>query len=206
MVGRPVTCVLADDHPAILDSLARFLREAGVDVVGQARDGDTALAQIEEKAPQVALVDLRMPGLDGVEIARRAAICAPGTAVIVATGYGGEALPSEALDAGARGIVLKASPLGDFLRAIEFVVDDGIYVDPVLGGSLLAKRSEVSLTQRERDVLRWLANGCSNEEIGQRLFISPETVRTHVRKAVGKLGAQTRTQAVAEALRRSLIS
>ena len=105
--------------------------------------------------------------------------------------------------------MLKEAPIDDLLRAIRAVAGGGTYVDPVLAGTLAgsptgAKRPE--LTVRERDILRLLADGLSNEEIGNALFISPETVRTHVRKAMAKLGADTRTQAVARALRDQLIA
>ena len=110
---------------------------------------------------------------------------------------------------GVRGFVLKEAPLQDLVRAIELVAGGGTYVDPVLAG-LLASADVTgrlaALTQREREVLRLLADGQSNEEIGKTLFISPETVRTHVRKAMGKLDADTRTQAVATALRQQLIT
>jgi DNA-binding NarL/FixJ family response regulator len=168
-----------------------------------------ALAKIEQRKPDVALVDIRMPRLSGVEVARRAARVSPDTAVILYSGYGDKALLMEALDAGVRGFVLKEAPLVDLHRALELVAAGGTYVDPVLAGSLAT--AEVaqklpSLTQRERDVLRLLANGQSNEEIGKALFISPETVRTHVRKAMNKLEADTRTEAVAKALRQKLIA
>ena len=105
--------------------------------------------------------------------------------------------------------MLKEAPLADLARAIELVAHGGTYVDPVLAGYLASAQMTAKLpqlTQREREVLRLLADGLSNEEIGKRLFISSETVRTHVRKAMGKLDADTRTQAVATALRQSLIA
>jgi DNA-binding NarL/FixJ family response regulator len=157
----------------------------------------------------VALIDIRMPRLGGIEVARRSVTSAPNTAVILYTAYGDRALLTEALDAGARGFVLKEAPLADLARAIELVARGGTYVDPVLASFLASVQTAdklPALTQRERDVLRLLADGFSNEEIGKRLFISPETVRTHVRKAMDKLDADTRTQAVATALRQSLIA
>jgi DNA-binding NarL/FixJ family response regulator len=129
--------------------------------------------------------------------------------LLLYTGYGDRALLAEALDAGVRGFVLKEAPLEDLVRAVDIVAGGGTYVDPVLAGALVnAKLTSAlpELTQREREVLRALADGLSNEEIGRRLFISPETVRTHVRKAMAKLDADTRTQAVATALRQSLIT
>ena len=204
-----VRCLIADDHPAVLEAVAEFLVQSGIEVVGRAADGEAALAQVERLRPDVALVDVRMPKLDGIELTRRARRSMPGTAVLLYTGYGDRALLSEGLDAGVAGFVLKEAPIDDLLRAVRAVAAGGTYVDPVLAGTLAgsptgAKRPE--LTVRERDILRLLADGLSNEEIGTRLFISPETVRTHVRKAMSKLEADTRTQAVATALRQSIIS
>jgi DNA-binding NarL/FixJ family response regulator len=207
-VNERITCVIADDHPAMLTAIADTLEASGVEVVGRASDGQEALAQIEARQPQVALVDVRMPRLSGIEVATKAGVVAPNTSIIFYTAYGDRALLSEALDVGARGFVLKEAPLPDLVRAVERVAAGDAYVDPVLAGVLVSAQSEKipTLTQREREVLRLLADGHSNEEIGKRLFISPETVRTHVRKAMAKLEADTRTQAVAIALRQSLIS
>ena len=203
-----VTVVVADDHPAMLASIAGILARNGFEVVGQAGDGQQALAQIEATNPDLALVDVRMPRMSGIEVAREAAVVAPDTAIVVYTAYGDLAILSEALDAGVRGFVLKEAPLADQVRALERVVRGEAYIDPVLAGALVNGRADqvASLTQREREVLRMLADGHSNEEIGKRLHISPETVRTHVRKAMAKLDADTRTQAVAIALRQSIIS
>ena len=207
-MSDPITCVIADDHPAMLTAVAEVLIKHGVDIVGKASDGQDALEQIEAKQPRVALVDVRMPRLSGIELAKRAAVVAPNTSIVFYTAYGDRALLSEALDVGARGFVLKEAPLPDLVRAVERVAAGDAYVDPVLAGVLVSAQTDKvpSLTQREREVLRELADGRSNEEIGKRLFISPETVRTHVRKAMAKLEADTRTQAVAKALRQSLIS
>jgi two-component system nitrate/nitrite response regulator NarL len=200
-----ITCLLADDHPAVLDSISRVLALKGFDVVAQARDGEDALKAIEEQKPQVSILDLRMPELSGIAVARRAA---EHTAVILYTGHSDRALLLEALDAGVRGFVLKEAPLADLARAIELVAKGGVYVDPVLGGVLAsgdATQQLSMLTQRERDVLRLLADGMRNEEIGRQLNIAAETARAHIRNAMRKLDADTRTQAVATALRQQLI-
>jgi DNA-binding NarL/FixJ family response regulator len=204
-----ITCVVADDHPAMLAAVAEILEQNGVEVVGRAADGQRALALIEELQPLVALVDIQMPHLSGIAVAQHAATSAPDTAIVFYTAFGERALLSDALDAGVRGFVLKEAPLVDLVRAVQRVAAGETYVDPVLAGLLVGVQMSSKLpqlTQRERDVLRLLADGLSNEEIGRRLFISPETVRTHVRKAMAKLDADTRTQAVATALRQSLIS
>jgi DNA-binding NarL/FixJ family response regulator len=205
----PITCVVADDHPAVLEAVAEFLVQGGIEVIARARDGEEALERIEQRKPLVALVDVRMPKLGGIELTRRAQRSTPETSILLYTGYGDRALLTEALDAGVRGFVLKEAPMDDLLRAVQSVASGGTYVDPVLAGTLAASsigNKLPELTQRERDVLRLLADGLANEEIGKRLFISAETVRTHVRKAMDKLDADTRTQAVARALRDRLIA
>jgi DNA-binding NarL/FixJ family response regulator len=202
----PVTCVVADDHPAVLRSLAEVLEGRGFAVVARAGDGGEALEKIVEHAPDVAVVDLRMPRLSGIQVARSVLEECPRTAVVVYADAADRPLLAEALDAGVRGVVLKEAPLDDVLRAVDVAARGSTYIDPVLAGHLVASGTGTPhLTQREREVLRLLADGCSNEEIGNRLTISPETVRTHVRKAMDKLDAGTRTQAVATALRQSLI-
>jgi DNA-binding NarL/FixJ family response regulator len=207
--AEAITCVVADDHPAVLEAVVEFLAHAGIDVVARATDGEEALKQIELRQPQVALIDVRMPKLGGIELTRRAQRSTPATAVLLYTGYGDRALLTEALDAGVRGFVLKEAPMDDLVRAVKSVASGGTYVDPVLAGTLATSsvgNKLPELTHRERDVLRLLADGLSNEEIGKKLFISAETVRTHVRKAMDKLDADTRTQAVARALRDHLIA
>ena len=200
-----ITCVIADDHPAVLDSVSRVLERSGIDVVAQVRDGEDAVRAIEELEPRVAVIDLRMPGMSGIAVARRVAKL---TAMILYTGYSDRTLLIEALDAGVRGFVLKEAPLGDVSRAIETVAKGAVYVDPVLAGVLASGEATqllTMLTQREREVLRLLADGMRNEEIGRELHIASETARAHIRNAMRKLDADTRTHAVATALRQSLI-
>lgn len=202
---------MADDHPAVVEAVSDVLEDAGIGVIGRARDGEEALEKLQARPPQVALLDLRMPRLSGIEVARKLTRAGSPTAVILYTAFGERALLTEALDAGARGFVLKEAPLAEVVRAVELVAAGRTYVDPVLAGlistsAISGKPVAMTLTQRERDVLRLLADGRSNEEIGGELHISPETVRTHVRKAMAKLDADTRTQAVATALRQSLIA
>jgi DNA-binding NarL/FixJ family response regulator len=206
----PFRCVVVDDHPAIIDAVARFLREEeDVDLIGRANDGEHALRLIAERSPDVAVVDIRMPGLDGIEVARQLSAAGSSTAVILYTGYPERSLLLDALDAGARGFLLKEAPLTDLMRAIRIVCAGGTYVDPALAGLLAGPQAAdrfPELTKREREVLRLLADGMRNEQVAQRLAISPLTVRTHVKKAMEKLEADTRTQAVARALRESLIA
>jgi DNA-binding NarL/FixJ family response regulator len=208
MNEEAITCVVVDDHPALVEAIVSVLEEHGIEVLGQAPDAGAGLELIRRLRPTIAIVDVRMPGMTGIDLAREVSRTVAETAVGLYTGYGDRAVLLEALDAGARGFILKEAPLDDLVRAVRVIASGATYVDPVLAGVLVgaeATEKLPSLTQRERDVLRLLAEGLSNEQAGQRLFISAETVRTHVRSAMAKLDADTRTQAVATAIRRSLI-
>jgi two-component system, NarL family, nitrate/nitrite response regulator NarL len=205
----PITCVLADDHPPILDSLARYLGGREIDVVATATDGESAAAAVLSHRPNVCVADLRMPRLDGLGLADRLRVTAPKTAVLLYSGVADAALVSDALDVGASGFALKDAPLADIARAIRTVAGGGIYVDPVLAATLVTNRRSAerrALSPREREVLRLLAGGGSYAEIGSELFLSPDTVRAHAQRAMTKLGARTRTQAVAVALREAMIA
>ena len=202
------TCLIADDHPAVLESIARFLALRGFRVVGRASNGEEALALVETHRPTLAVLDARMPGLSGTNVVRRVARTTPQCSCVVYSGFADAAVLTEALDAGARGFVLKDAELESLVRALGVVAGGGMYIDPALADALIELSSArgVALTARERDVLRLLADGHSNESMGRELFISPDTARTQLAGAMAKLGASTRTQAVAKALRDALIS
>jgi len=202
-----ITVVVADDHPPIIDCLSRQLSAAGFSVVGTAQDGDAALAAVASHKPRVCIADVRMPRLDGLELARRVAAAGHDTAVLLYSGVSDKGLVSDALDAGARGFALKDAPLDDLARAVDAVAAGGLYVDPVLAAALASRRTDErkALSEREREVLRLLAEGGSYAEIGSTLYLSPDTVRAHAQRAMTKLGARTRTQAVAVALREAVI-
>jgi|SRR5664279_668420 len=205
-----IRCVVADDHPAILDAVSRFLEsENGFELVGCANDGESILRLIEDEQPEIALLDIRMPGIGGIDIAAQLALAGSSTSVVLYTAYPERALLLAALDAGVRGFILKEAPLEELLRAIRIVAGGGSYIDAALAGVLAGPASTermLTLTKRERDVLRLLAEGMRDEQAGRTLSISPLTVRTHVQHAMAKLKCETRTQAVAVALRESLIS
>ena len=204
-----ITCVIADDHPPVLQFLSRYLSNAGITITASTRDGDEALRKIEQTQPTVAVLDAKMPRCSGLDVLKRLRASGSPTRVILYTGYGDEALLTEALDAGVGGVLDKEAPLDDLVRAIQVVAEGGTYLDPTAAAGLIAQRRRTRghvLTQREREVLRHLADGLTNEQIGGELSISPQTVRTHVQKAMEKLGATTRVQAVATALRESLIA
>jgi DNA-binding NarL/FixJ family response regulator len=196
-------CLIADDHPALTSAVSSFLAESGFDIVGPVPDGRRAVALASEEQPDLALVDYRMPRLAGLELVLALREAAPATRIVVYTADGDESLAHEVLDAGAVALVLKEAPLADLVRALEAALAGGSYLDPALA-RMAPKNSK--LTQRELDVLGLLAEGLQHEEIGRRLGISSETVRTHLRKASDRLGAASRTQAVATALRMGLIT
>lgn len=200
-------CLIADDHPALVRAVADFLAGNDVEVVGTAPDGDRAVALATETAPDVALVDFRMPRLGGVELVERLRETAPDTKVVVYTADADEALVRGALGAGASAVVLKEAPLADLSRALSSVTSGSTYLDPALARFAVGSGAGApALTEREASVLSLLAEGLSHDEIGARLSISGETVRTHVKKASDRLGASTRTEAVAKALRLGLIA
>ena len=203
-----ISIVFADDHPAILDAVGRHLDDAGFTVIAAVEHGAAALAAVEEHQPTVCIADLHMPKLDGVSLVRRIAASSAATRTLLYTGVADSDLIPEALDAGARGLVLKNSPLSDLIRAIDTIAADGIFIDPVLGASLAfgADPSQPVLTDRERQVLHLLAQGNAYGEIGAELYLSDATVRAHAQRAMNKLNARTRAQAVAIAVRTGLIS
>jgi len=197
------TCLLADDHAALRAAVSSFLEAEGYEVVAVVPDGRSAVRAVAESVPDVAVVDYRMPHPSGELLLRELRAASPATRIVVYTADGDEALAREALGAGASAVVLKEAPLADLARALEAVLAGGTYLDPGLAQRVDARPR---LTDRERDVLQLIAHGRSHDDIAGALGIGSETVRTHLRKACDRLGAASRTQAVATALRLGLIS
>ena len=196
-------CLIADDHPALIAAVSAYVADNGFEVVGPAPDGRRAVALAEDAKPDLALVDFRMPRLSGTDLVRAILEVSPETRVVVYTADADETLARDVLAAGAAALVLKEAPLADLVRALESALAGGSYLDPALARTSVPNGK---LTAPELDVLVLLAEGLQHEEIGRRLGISSETVRTHLRKACDRLGASTRTQAVATALRLGLIA
>jgi DNA-binding NarL/FixJ family response regulator len=201
------TCLVVDDHPGIVQAIEAVLSAADYDVIA-CDGGASALVALEERQPEVAVVDCEMDDVHGIEVIRRSRRTSPNTRYVVYTAFADRALLQEALDAGVLGYVLKTSPTGDLVRALQRAQAGEAWIDPKLTSLILEITAEgtAALSKREREVLRLLSEGLTNEEIGKQLFISPDTVRTHIRRAITKLGAHNRTEAVAIALRRSLIT
>lgn len=202
-----ITVLLADDHEVVREGLRlALLRSPHIRVVGEAPDGATAVALTERRKPDVVVMDLRMPEMDGIEATEEIMRRVPDTRVLIFTAYSERALLQRGLESGARGYILKEAPHDTLLRAIEKVAAGETFVDPALMPSLTtAKDGTDVLTQREREILQLLADGMSNADVAGQLFISQETVKSHVRHILTKLEADTRTQAVAIALREAMI-
>jgi DNA-binding NarL/FixJ family response regulator len=150
-------------------------------------------------------MDVRMPGMDGIEATKILTERVPGIAVLIFTAYSERSLLARGLESGAKGYILKEAPHETLLRAIEKVVQGEGYVDPALMPAFLSGKDNEMLTGREREILQLLADGMSNGDVAGKLFISQETVKSHVRHILTKLEADTRTHAVAIALREAII-
>jgi two-component system response regulator NreC len=202
-----ITCLIVDDHEVVREGLRLSLSRAShIRVIGEASDGAEAISLVERRKPDVVVMDVRMPGMDGLEATKEILKRVPGTAVLIFTAYSERALLDRALDSGAKGYILKEAPHDDLLRAIDRIGHGGEYVDPALTPALISGKGQTDmLTAREREILQLLADGMSNAEVAAKLFISQETVKSHVRHILTKLEADTRTHAVAIALRESII-
>ncbi|MEX2211186.1 MAG: response regulator transcription factor [Gaiellaceae bacterium] len=204
--GPEITCLIVDDHEVVREGLRLSLsRSPHIRVIGEAADGATAVALTQRRRPDVVIMDVRMPGMDGLEATRQIIEAMPDAAVLMFTAYSERSLLSRSLESGAKGYILKEAPHATLLRAIEKVAAGEPYVDPALMPALLTKEREDMLTGREREILQLLADGMSNADVAGKLFISQETVKSHVRHILSKLEADTRTHAVAIALRDAII-
>jgi DNA-binding NarL/FixJ family response regulator len=211
-----IKVIIADDHSLVRQGLRRYLEMAGdIDVVGEAANGFEVLKLMENGAgaPDVALLDIRMPEMDGLEAARRIRQQHPDVGVIMLTAYDDRQFVVEAVRAGARGYVLKARDAEHLIQTVRLVAGGNMVIDPQLVVALAEEltdakerdRKAETLTAREVEVLQLLAFGHTNKDIAEQLYISPDTVKTHLEHIFEKLGTSDRTAAVAEALRRRLI-
>ncbi len=202
-----ITCLIADDHEVVREGLRLSLsRSPHVRVVGEASDGASAVAIAERRRPNVVIMDVRMPGMDGLEATKQIGEKVPDTSVLIFTAYSERSLLGRGLESGAKGYILKEAPRETLVRAIEKVARGEPFVDPALMPAFLPGRDKDDmLTAREREILQLLADGMSNADVAEKLFISQETVKSHVRHILAKLEADTRTHAVAIALREAII-
>jgi DNA-binding NarL/FixJ family response regulator len=209
-----IKVVLGDDHTLVREGLRRVIETTtGVEVLGEAATGTDMVRLAEEADPDVVVVDIRMPEMDGIEACRQILAEAPETKVVMLTAYDDRHFVVEAVRAGARGYVLKSKDAEHLLKAVRLVQEGHMVIDPELVIALADElsaagdrdRSAETLTEREIEVLQLLAFGYTNRDIAKRLFISPDTVKTHLEHIYQKLGTNDRTAAVAEAFRRRLV-
>ena len=202
----PIRVLVADDHPVVRTGLAAVLvQEPDLELVGQAENGERAVALYREHQPDVSLMDLRMPVMDGVEAIRAITTAFPRARILALTTYDGDADIRRALEAGARGYLLKDMLLTDVVQAVR-AVHRGERVIPNAVAARLAEFPERSdLTERELEVLQLVARGLSNKQTARAIGRTDETVKIHLKNVFAKLGVADRTEAVTVALTRGLI-
>lgn len=208
-MSAPIRLLLVDDHPVVRTGLEGMLAgEDDLEVVGQAGDGREAVDLVAELAPDVVLMDLRMPRLDGVAAIERIRERHPGVRVLVLTTYDTDADIVRAIAAGATGYLLKDAPRDELFRAVRAAARGESVLAPAVARRLMGRvrrDGDEPLTGREIEVLARVARGASNKEIGRQLHISEATVKTHLIHVFGKLGVDDRTAAVTRALERGYL-
>jgi DNA-binding NarL/FixJ family response regulator len=208
--------LLADDHQMLRQAVRRALEDAGIDVVGEAGDGDQAVVLTETLRPDVVLMDVSMPVLDGIEAARRISANGSTAKVLVLTMHDEDALRAKALRAGAAGFLTKDCELKEVVDAVRAVASGEMLLSPEIATAILAQFPEEPvdadttdntgpLTRREKEVLQAVADGRSTTEIGRELFISVKTVKNHLASIYAKLDARDRTQAVISGVRLGIV-
>ena len=206
-----ISILVVDDHPVVREGLVAVLEDqADFRVVGAVGSGEEALALAERLRPDVVLLDLELPGMDGVEALPRFAAVSPETRILVFTAYDTDERVLGAVRAGARGYLLKGATSEEIARAVRAVHGGGSSLEPRVAARLLAevggpRRGAPGLSERERAVLRLVAEGLPNKQIARALAIAERTVKFHLASAFRKLGADNRAQAVALAVQRGLL-
>jgi DNA-binding NarL/FixJ family response regulator len=208
--------VLVDDHPVYREGLARLLSQSGVEVVAQAGNGPDALSIVEEAAPDVVVMDLNMPGMSGVDVTRKLVERNPASRVLVVSVSAQEEDVTEAILAGASGYVLKDGPVEEVVAGIQAAANGESLISPRIATMLLRKvrldgpsetdpPATTPLSERELQVLRLVAEGKGNQEIGEALYIGQSTVRNHISSILMKLQVENRVQAAVRAVRDRIV-
>lgn len=203
---QPIRILIADDHPLMRQGLATLLdADPGLQIVGDAKNGADAVEKADELKPDVIVMDLSMPVMDGVEATRRIRKTSPETKVLILTTYGTSADIAHAIDAGASGALVKDAEYDRLISAIRAVANGGTAFSPEIETMLKQEPHPPTLTDRQRQILEHTINGLSADEISLRLNLSAFTVNEHLDAIKRKLGAANRTEAVAIALRKHLL-
>src|SRR5262245_27852372 len=214
---REIRVVLVDDHALFRGGLRRLLEQQGVDVVGEAADGPSAVEVVRDAVPDVVLMDVNMPGFSGIEATMQVRAIAPTARVIMLTISADEQDVEESIYAGASGYLLKDAPVEEILMAIRGAAVGESHLTPRiaakilehvranLGRPTLPGEARAELTEREREVLRLMAEGKENAQIAEQLFISVQTVKKHVSNILAKLEVENRVQAAVQAVQRRLL-
>ncbi|MHB1772527.1 MAG: response regulator [Acidimicrobiales bacterium] len=214
----PIRVVIVDDHALVAEGTRQLLEtETDIKVVGEARTGEAGLSLLAELTPDVVLVDINLPGMSGLELARSAATVSANVAVLIVSAYDDYAYVVEALEIGVAGYLLKTASARELVDAVRAVADGVFVLDRTVSARLVRRRRSGSpaspgssgatdLTERETDVLRCLTRGRSNKQIAAELGLGLRTVESHVSNLLAKLGAASRTEAVAYALGHRLVT
>jgi len=203
--------VIVEDHTLVRQSLVKTVgAEEDFEVVGEASRGDEGLELIQRMRPDLVLLDISMPGANGLEVAKQLRAVAPDTRFVFLTMHDDDASISKAISLGADGYVLKTASTAELLNAVRIVADGGSYLSPSVARRVIdlagGKGPVTNLTEREMEILKLLAEGCRPGLVAEKLFVSVKTVKNHLTSVYAKLGVQTGAQAVAEAYRRGLVS
>lgn len=202
---EPIRILLADDHPVVREGLALLLHtEPDMKVIGQANDGTEAIALFRQLQPDVALLDLRMPQMNGIEAIATIRAEFPEARLILLTTYDNDEDIYQGLRAGAKAYLLKDTPCEELLETIRAVHAGQKYIPSQVGAKLAERMSNPELSEREREVVRLMATGKSNQEIAASLKVAEGTVKFHVNNILSKLQVSDRTQAVIVALKRGI--
>ena len=211
-----IRLMLADDHRMLREGLRRSLSDEGFDVIGEASDGDEAVRLADSLRPDVILMDVTMPDVDGVEATRRIHQQHPEIRVVMLTMHADQSVIAEALRAGASGYLVKDCSTDEIADAVRMAANDEATLSPELANAMLDEVRRIDpdpagddadrvVTKREVEVLQLIADGCSTPEVAERLFISQKTVKNHLASIYHKLDARDRTQAVLQAVRMGIV-
>jgi len=204
-----ISIILADDHPLTREGMKGYLaKDPDFNIVGEYADGETAWEGIQQLKPQVALLDIRMPGIDGVALARKIKEAGLPVASLMLTTYDAQQYVMASLRAGARGYVLKTTSIETLSKAIRIVARGGFYLDSEVASAVEEEGDFIPepVSVREREVLLLAARGLSGKEIATQLFISERTVQTHLASIYDKLGAKNKTEAMLLSLKYGIVT